>query len=505
MKSKSLLSTLVMLGSLSSFTTFGAGAVTASAATGGTLNVGLSADPPKLDPSLSSALVDRQVMINMYDTLFQLSPKNTVVPDLVKSYTVSSDNLTYTLHLRTGVKFQDGTDFDAAAVKFNLERDQLSISPRHSSLSGITSIDTPDASTVVLHLQTPFSPLLNILAGRSGMMVSPTAVNKEGAGFLNDPVGTGPFMFSERVKGDHITLVRNPHYWGKAPTFSKVVYTIFTDPNVELANLQSGAVQIVDTLPPSQVTSMTSNSQYVVVNKPSLGYQGFYLNVKAAPFTNKYLREAINAAIDRKILVNVVFRNAAVPGYSPFGPASPAYVKKTDTPPAPKAALVRKLLAKGGQPKGFQFTFKTAADPVAVQMAQVIQSMLSHYGIQMKIQPWEFGTLLADSANGSFQALALGWSGRLDPDQDIYQFFVTGGSLNSSQYSNAKVDGLLNQARVTSSMSGRAKTYASVMNILHQDAPYVFLYHQNNLIAYNKNLKGFVYYADGLIRVANLS
>jgi len=471
-----------------------------------TLTVGLSADPPKLDPALSSALVDRQVMVNIYDTLFQLETGNQIKPDLVDTYDVSSDGLTYTLHLKKNIQFQDGTPFNAAAVKFNLMRDKGAKSPRRSSLTAISSVDTPDDNTVVLHLSKSFSPLLGVLAGRAGMMVSPTAVQKEGADYLNHPVGTGPYTFQDRVKGDHIDLAKNANYWQSGePHFAKVTYKIFTDPNVELTNLQSGAVQIVDTVPAQQLPTLSQNSNFVVINQPSYGYQGVYLNVKSAPFTNVYLREAVDAAINRQTLVDVMFKGAATPGDSPFSPVSPAYVQKEDTPPTPDAATVKGYLAKGGQPSGFSFTIEVSSDPLTTQMATIMQSMLATYGIKMNIKQLEFGTLLSDSETGSFQAIQLGWSGRLDPDQDIYSFYHTGGPLNSSQYSNPQVDQLLDLARTQASMSDRTQTYAQVMDILHKDAPYVFLYHPDNVIAYAKQIQGFQYESDGLIRLATLT
>ncbi len=513
MKMKKWIGTSVALLSLGSLTACGSSASTsgnnsssaAPTASSSTLNIGLDADPPKLDPSLSSALVDRQVMFNIYDTLFQLTPDNKVAPDLVKSYEISKDGKTYTFHLQQNVKFQDGTPFDAAAVKFNIQRDQEKISSRRSSLTTIQSVDTPDNNTVVLHLSHPFSPLLSIFAGRAGMMVSPTAAKAEGSNFMNQPVGTGPYKFKDRVKGDHIDLVRNDSYWGQKPAIQNVTYKIFTDTNVEVANLQSGAVQIIDTFPAAQLNSLKSNSNLTVSNTPGLGYQGFYINVTQAPFNNKYLREAVNQAIDRSAVVNVVYPGVAQPGYSPFSSVSPVYDQQEDTPPTPNDATVKSLLAKGGHPSGFSFTMQVASSPVTTQLAQVIQGMLAKYGIQMKIQQLEFGTVLANEDDHNFQASQLGWSGRLDPDQDIYNWFVTGASLNGSNYSNPQVDKLLKQARVDSDASARTADYAKVMDIIHTDVPYVYLFHQNNSFAFTNKLKGFVPYSDGVIRVDGLS
>lgn len=470
-----------------------------------TLNIGLSADPPTLDPAYSSALVDRQVMFNLYNTLFKLSTQNTIVPDLVKSFTVSQNGLTYTLQLHQHVTFQDGTPFNAAAVKFNLTRDMQPASARHSSLSDIASVTTPSEYTVVIQLQKPLSPLPAILAGRAGMMVSPTAVQKEGANYPNDPVGTGPFEFKSRVKGASIQLVRNPHYWRAEPKLEAVTYQIFTDPNVELTNLQSGAVQIVDTVPPQEVSTMEQNSNFTVVNHTGLGYEGIYLNMQQGPFTNPYLRQAVNLAINRQTLVNVALKGVATAAYSPFSSASPVYNQQQDTPPTPNAVKIKKLLAEGGKPQGFQFTLQSPNDPITTQVDQIMQSMLAQYGINMKIEQLDFGTLLANNEAHSFQASFLGWSGRLDPDQDVYSFFYSNGSFNASEFSNVQADQLLNQAREETSMAERAKTYAAFVHILHQQVPYVFLYHQNNVFAYANTLQGFHYYSDGVIRAYRLS
>ncbi|MFB5188834.1 ABC transporter substrate-binding protein [Alicyclobacillus fastidiosus] len=486
-------------------TSSGNPAVSSSTSQTGTLSVGLQADPATLDPALSSALVDRQVMANIYDTLFALTPDGKIVPDLVKTYEVSQDGKTYTFHLQTGVKFQDGTPFNAAAVKFNIERDLAPTSARNSEINVIQSVDTPDDNTVVLHLKSPYSPLLGVFTDRAGMMVSPTAVKKEGANYPNHPVGTGPFSFQSRVKGDHITLTANKDYWKGAPKIQQVTFKAFTDPNVELTNLESGAIQLADQVPAQQLSTLKQNSNYVVSNTAGLGYQGIYLNTTQAPFNNQYLREAVDAAIDRQTIVNVVFKGEASPAWGPFSPESPVYNAKQDTPPAVNDSEVKKLLSEGGDPNGFTFTLQTANSPVSTETAQIIQSMLQKYNIKMNIQQLEFGTLLSNNTNHAFQASALGWSGRIDPDQNAYQFWHTDGSENGSNFSDPTVDKLLEKARTQANMSQRAQTYSQFMDEMHKQDPYIFLYFQNNTYAYSKNLQGFQAYPDGVFRIANMS
>ncbi len=477
----------------------------ASGSASGVLNIGLDASPATLDPMLSSAQVDRDVMINIYDTLFALTPQGKIVPDLVSSYSISKDGLTYTFNLHKNIKFTDGTPFNAAAVKFNLERDLGPSSARRSELSAIKSIDTVGQYTVVLHLSEPYSPLLGVLTDRAGMMVSPAAVKKEGSNYATAPVGTGPFEFKSEVTGSSIDLVANKNYWKGAPKLQGVDFKIFTDPNVELTNLESGQVQLIDTVPAQQLRSLESNSNFTVSNKPGLGYEGIYLNVKQAPFTNIYLRQAIDAAINRQTLVNVVFRGEASPGWGPFSPVSPVYNAAQGVPPTPNAAKVKQLLKAGGQPNGFSFTLQVANSPVSVEMAQVIQSMLKQYNINMKIQQLDFDTLLSNNTSHSFQAQQLGWSGRIDPDGNVYSFWYTGAPDNASSFSDPLVDKLLNQARSESSMSARKQTYEQFMNELHKQDPYIFLYFQNNTYAYSNQLHGFQSYPDGVFRVYPMS
>lgn len=475
-----------------------------SSQSGQQISIGLTAYPITLDPVHSSAWFDRQVMFNVYDTLFQLGPHNVIEPDLVKSYQISKDGKTYTFHLQTGVQFQDGTPFNAAAVKFNLERGLGKTSTSRSSLDDIVSIDTPNENTVVLHLKAPYSPLLSVLTDRPGMIVSPTAVQKEGSNYPNHPVGTGPYEFENAVKGDHITLVKNPHYWQAGlPKTPTIVFRAFSDPNVELTNLENGAVQIVDTIPPSQVANLQKNPQFTVIDKPSFGFAGYELNLKSGVFQNKDLRQAVDRAINRSALVAVATSGTALPAYSPFGPSSPVYDKQEDTPPPQNAAEIAQLLAKGGQPNGFSFTLKTL--PSDKTNAETIQGMLAQYHINMKIEQIDAAGLGTAQQNGNFDMILAGWSGRLDPDQNTIQYFSTGAPLNFGSYSNPQVDALLNKAREQQSMANRKQTYAQVMNILHQDVPFIFLYHSTNLMAYSTKLQGFQYRSDGMIRAATLT
>src|SRR5471030_2267151 len=219
-----------------------------AAAAQSTLRIGLAEDPDVLDPTLARTFVGRIVFNSLCDKLFDLDEKLNIVPQLATSHTWSGDHKALTLKLRQGVTFHDGEKFDAAAVKFNIERHKtMAGSNRRGELAPVASVDVVDPATVRLNLSAPFSPLLAQLADRAGMMVSPKAAQAEGDKFGAHPVCSGPFKFVERVAQDRIVLERYPNYWNKAEIhLDKVVYLPFVDSTVRLANLRSGQLDIIE-------------------------------------------------------------------------------------------------------------------------------------------------------------------------------------------------------------------------------------------------------------------
>lgn len=476
------------------------------AAGGGTITIGINADPPNLDPAMSSALVDRYVQNSIFDKLYDLDENLQVVPELAESLPeISDDGKVYTIKLRQGVTFHDGTPVDADAVVFNLERYLDPDSARYSELSAVERVEKVDDYTVRVVLKQPYSPLLYTLTDRAGMIASPKAIQEKGDQFAQHPVGSGPFMFESRIKGDQIVLVKNPNYWKEGlPKADKIVWKVVTDDNVKVVNLKAGQLDIIDTVPAQALADLRSNPNLKVDIGPGLGFQGIYLNTQQAPFDNPHLRRAVDLAIDRATLVRVVFQETADPGYGPFPPSSPAAAASGE-PPQRDLDAVKKALEQGGHPDGFRFTLKTATGPVTQQVAQVIKDMLADAGIEMEIQQVEFGSLLDDTDNGNFQAAALGWSGRPDPDGNIYPWLYTDGSQNDSRYSNPEVDRLLDRARQVLDMDQRVELYRQVMEQVHRDAPYIYLYYPKNVKAYSAKVQGFVNYPDGIIRTENLT
>jgi peptide/nickel transport system substrate-binding protein len=475
----------------------------------GTLFVALESEPPELDPNLSSAYVDRQVMASLYDKLVDIDQEGEIVPMLAKSYEISDDDLVYTFRLREGIKFHDGTEFNAEAVKYNLDRYQEKDSVRSTEVEPIESVEVVDEYTVRVTLSEPFAPFLAVLTDRAGIIASPKAIEENNGRISKDPVGTGPFKFVERVRGDHITVEKNPDYWREGlPKLDKIEYRGIEDENVQYQNLLSGELDLIDSIPFVEFKNLQEGGDYRVSVEPGLGYQGIWLNVTRPPFDNRALRQAVYRLVNREAIVSAALRNVGgEPGNSPFSKRSWAYSKKSDEYPERSVEEAKALLEEGGKPGGFSFTLKLDPSPTSQQIGQIIQNNLKPAGIDVKLEQLEFGTLLEDSTGGDFEALFLGWSGRIDPDLNIYDFTVTNGDFNDSGYSNPEVDRLLNEARTASDRERRKELYVQVMEILHEDVPYIYLFHNNSTtdFAMHPTVQDFEPYPDGILRLASVS
>ncbi len=468
-------------------------------ASAATLTVGLDADPPKLDPALSTALVDRQVMNQIFDKLVDLDENLKVVPLVAKSWKITNGGLTYTFKLNTGIKFTDGTPLDAAAVKYTLERDMtLEGSARKGELASVKDVQAPDASTVVITLKAPYGPLLAVLSDRAGMIVSPAAAKKAGADFVNNPVGSGPFAFASRKRQDNVTLKANKAYWRGAPKLDGIVYRPFPDGDVRVANLLSGAVQLIIPVDPKDIATIEKNAKLNVNTYQGIGFFGVWLNVNRAPFNNKLVRQAFANTVDRNAINKVVFLGTAKPSGSPFPQGTPAYNAAIKIP-TPDVEGARKKLtqAKVTNPS---FTLLTSPGAINTQLAQLYQAMAAQAGFQVKIEQVEFGALLDRADKHNFDALMLGWSGRPDPDGNIYDFFHTGGVNNQSAYSDKTVDSLLEKARAQTAMKARVATYNVALGKILDDTPYVYTYFTPNIVGSVKTLTGLKYIPDGILR-----
>ena len=481
---------------------------------GGTLRAGLDSDPPNMDPHRSTAAVDRQVFQSLYDKLVDTDQNLAIVPMLATSWTISPDGKTVTLTLRRGVKFHDGTPFNADAVVYNFGRmrDPNFPSARRSEIGPIQKVAAVDPSTVQITLDRPYSPLLYVLTDRAGMMVSPAAAQKEGTDFALHPVGTGAFRFVEKLPQDHVTLERTPDYWmSGAPYLERVIYRPFTDDNARVANVKSGDVDIINIVPLPQVKQLAKEAaepgaRFRLLEHGAFQWQGIWLNTTKPPFDNKMLRQAFNATIDRDVIANVVLQGAAYPAYSFFPTGTPAY-DPTWKIPARNIPLAKEKLQAAGQPGGFAFTILTLPGEQQQAIAQAVQAMAAEAGIRMNIQIVEFGTMLQTMGNLQHQAGLLGWSGRPDPDFDIYPFVTKSGigAFNFAGYSDSQVQPLLDAARLLNDMAQRKRAYRQVTEKLADDVPYAWLYFPKEYKLVSTKVQGFVQVPDGMMRFQTVS
>ena len=472
---------------------------------GGTLRVGLSVDVVTLDPHLSGSKFDRQVYHNLYEPLLTLDEKLGIQPNVAESYQ-TPDPQTLILKLRSGVKFHDGTDLNAEALRFNFDRmanDPKSV--RKGEVANIASTEVVDPLTIKLNLKQPDSSLLATLTDRAGMMISPTALQKLGADLGHDATGagTGPFQFVEWVPDDHVLLKRNDAYWNKTggPYLDQVRYRPIPDDTVKLQSLQGNELDALDYLAPRTVATAKADNSLVVIDVPSLAAFWLTMNNTKPPFDNKNLRLAVVNALDMEAIVKGVYLGIGVPANGPISPASWAYDDSIKSIPR-DLAQAKQYLAAGGQPNGFSFDFEAVNTPLSIQEGEVIKAQLAEAGITVNVVTVDGARQLADGNGKTYQMTNYAWSGRPDPDGNVYQFFHTtpGVSLNWSGISNPQMDALLEQTRQVTDHTERKTLYSQIIQMLREDAPVAFEIHPIEPKALSPKLQGYVAIPDGMLR-----
>ncbi len=486
-------------------------ALASFAASAQTLRIGLAEDPDVLDPTLARSFVGRIVFAGLCDKLFDIDEKLQLVPQLATGYEWSADSKSLTLKIRPGVTFHDGEKLDAAAVKFNIERHKaMAGSNRRGELAPVTTVDVVDPLTVRLNLSAPFAPLLAQLSDRAGMMVSPKAAQAEGDKFGTKPVCSGPFRFVERVAQDRIVLEKYAGYWNKdAIHFDKLVYTPIPDATVRLANLKSGQLDFAERVASSDFDKLKSDKKLKTASITEIGYQGITINVGKSEKAQQNplgkdarVREALELSLDRQGLAQVVMDNEAQVGNQWVAPTNAWYAKNV---PLPKRDVTRaKALLKEAGVTNPSFTLIAPTTSDAQRLAVVVQSMAREAGFDVKIQAAEFATSLNMADKGDFEAYLLAWSGRPDPDGNLFSFDACKQPLNYAGYCDAQTDALLAQSRSTRDPAERKKVFEQIAARVLKERPIIYLYHRNWLWAYNAKLGGVRGLPDGLLRVAGL-
>jgi peptide/nickel transport system substrate-binding protein len=462
--------------------TGGSAAPSSAAKYGGTVTFALENDVSNLDPMLSGLFVDRNIHYAMYDSLVRVDPKGNIIPWLAEKWETSSDGKSVTFHLRSGVKYHDGTPFDADSVKWNIDRYKgTQGSLRTADLASVDNVQVVDATTVKFNLKSAFAPLLGALVDRAGMMVSKKVVDAAGADFTLKPfkAGTGPFILTEAVKNDHYTLEKNPDWWGKdgnnkLPYLDKIVVKPILDADVALTNLRTGNAQIINRINGKDVAAVKADSTLTYQQVGSFSWNSLVPN--EAPtflFSEHRYVKAVAMAIDRDEILQK--GPAAGIGLVGWGPISPAHFAYDDSfKPWPKADPdgAKKLIAEVGKgPLKFELLVPSG-DAATLQAAQLIQSELAKADITMDIKTQLFNDIVTLQQQHKHSGMTfVGWSGRLDPDGNTYDFVVTGSPNNDSSYSNAKVDDLMKQQRAESDPAKRKQLLLQAQQIYTVDDP----------------------------------
>ncbi|MGM9950255.1 MAG: ABC transporter substrate-binding protein [Lysinibacillus sp.] len=493
-----------------------------SESTGGVLVFGRGGDSVSLDPAAVTDGESIKVTQNIFETLLKFNENDTTVEaGLAKDWKVSDDGLTYTFTLQEGVKFHDGTDFNAEAVVKNFERWSAGAEDTYYYYNSmfraegkdlITSIVAENESTVVITLSRPQAPFLKNIAMAAFGIASPTAFEASGDAFGDQPVGTGPFKFVEWKRNDSITVEKNGEYWQEGlPKLDKIIFRAIPDNSARLNDLLTGAIDLADGINPSDGDSITSNADLQLIERPSLnvGYLG--LTSTRPPFDNKLVRQAVNYAIDRQAIVDAFFEGYANVAKNPMPPSVSGYNDEIEDYPFDPAKAKELLAEAGYDGKEIELWAMPVPRPYmpdGQKVAEAIQKNLADVGIPSKIVTFEWATYLDKAKKGEADAFLLGWTGdNGDADNFLYALLDKDniGSNNYSYYANDEVHELLIAAQSEVDEEKRNALYKQAQVIIHEDAPWVNIAHSTPLLAAKKGVSGYVPHPTGSESLENVS
>jgi peptide/nickel transport system substrate-binding protein len=324
-------------------------------------------------------------------------------------------------------------------------------------------------------------------------------------------VCAGPYSFESRVAQDSVVLTRFPGYWDAANYhFDKVVFRPMPNSAVRLANLQAGAVDLVEQILPSDVDAVKKDPKLALAIGDGLAYTGINFNLANGPAANTSIgqsalvRAAFEASLDRNAINQVVYNGLFTPTLQANPPSSP-YFDKALVPGGADLARAKALLKQAGVSLPVPVTLTLSNEPDQTQVAEIIQSMAGEAGFNVTLKTMEFASSLQAGYAGDFQAYQIGWSGRVDPDGNMWQLLHSGGTFNYGHWSNQEADALLDKARVESDVSARKALYAQFWQIERRDLPLVYLWTAKNIVGMRKGLHGFVQVPDGLIRLRGVT
>jgi peptide/nickel transport system substrate-binding protein len=468
------------------------------------LTVGIESNPISLDPRMAVDAVSSQIIQVIFSSLVKKDESSNLVPDLAEDWEMP-DEQTYIFHLKKDITFHNGAPLSAEDVKYTFDSigDPALKSPKRENLEKIDSIEVLDPNTIKFHLSEPFAPfLVNMTIG----IVPKDAAKKAGEDFGAHPVGCGPFKFSSWKQDQEVRLTGFKKCFSGHPKLKELIFKIVPEDTVRVLELEKGSVQLIQNLiPPDLLPRLEKKINIIKEPGSTYAYMGF--NTEDAILGKLPVRQAIAYAIDRESIIEHILGSLARPAKGMLSPSNWAYEDEVETYNYhPEKA--KYLLDKAGYPdpdqdgpvERFSLTYKTSQNEQSRRVAEVIQQQLAEVGIKINIKSYEWGTFFADIRSGNFQLYTLKWVGVTDPDIFYYVFHsssIPPKGANRGRYKKPQVDRLLEEARRTLDIDSRGDMYSAVQKFLAQDLPYVSLWHQENVVAMQKDLKGFVMYPAG--------
>jgi len=484
-----------------------------------TLVFGRNKDAVSLDPAVvtdgNSLNVAKEVFEGL--TRYRLGSFD-IEPGLATSWTIGNNGKAWKFHLRHGVTFQDGTPFDAAAVKFNFDRWRLKDNPYHKSLQAgegysyyasqfggfpgvIADVKVIAPDQVEFDLTQPVAPFLANLAMPAFGLGSPTAMKKEGEDYFRQPVGTGPYQVSEWVKDDHITLKAYPGYWGPKAKINTVILRDIPDAATSMLALQKGEIDGWEYPRPDDLNAITADHNLTLYHQPPNNLLYLAIQTEKPPFNNVLVRRAINQAIDARALVHNFYDPSASLATDLLPLAVWPHPSRTSYDYNPAAA--RRLLAQAGFPHGFSTTlwYMTLPRPYVPEpqrVAEAIQANLRDVGIIARLEGMEWGPYLDKTEKGEHNLALFGWTGdNGDPDNFLYSILdkdaaIPPGAQNVCFWKDENFHRLMMLGQTTIDRSTRAKYYLQSLELIHDQAPMVPLVHTAPPIAFKRTVLGYI-------------
>ncbi|MFF2754972.1 glutathione ABC transporter substrate-binding protein [Psychrobacillus sp. NPDC058041] len=436
--------------------------------------------------------------------------KNADIQPLLATEWKQPDDTTWEFKLRQGVKFHDGTPFNADAVKKTFDRmlDPNVGSPKAALFKMVKEVKVIDEYTVQFILSEPYSPLLSILASHEGGIISPKSIEKYGKEQIKEPNGTGPFVFESWTPGQEIVLKKNENYWGTKAKVAKVVFKVVPEETTRISMIETGEAQIAEPLSVPMMDTVEASQNTKVYRSEGYGTEYIGFNVKNEKLSDVRVRKAIAHAVEMDSILKGVYNNVGSEANSLLGSKVFGYDPDLKTYDY-NLNEAKKLLAEAGYPNGFELTLTTMDNRERINVAEVLQSQLKGIGIKLNIEVLEYGTFVEKVYSGNAEMFIISWRNATgDADYNQYNLFHTnsmGSAGNSSFYSNKEVDALLDAARTEKDQEKRIELYVKAQQIEMGDALYIPIRVIENLAATTKNVEGFSISPSGYLEVNDVS